>query len=471
MLSFIFYNLKRLFSGAYIASVVIYFAFAWIISAPPFNLTAIYNSSRITENYYLILNSIAFFTFVLFIIIHFREELSISKKEVLLSRLTKNKIFWGLTVSYFLFFFIGFVLPANCLAFVEQLIYAPNKIDIFVFLLRLLSTFTDYYFFWIILALFLFAKIKNEFILLILFLFLFGSSEILNIITQGKLFNNWLTASFLNTPSFKTSSLVFWSVFTLSAVIVMQLSTKIILETDISERYKRGFFVWILERLKLYLSMHHLRMMGLGSQKLLTIFTFLGLMQVIMLLNIDNANLLPFAKIYLGALLPILFSFNQYFIITIDKDAGMLHNNMLRKTSYPKIVMNRWLVLLIPQLLIAFIYSILISVFGKSFPIEFILYILLLNIFCSLFNLFFGIVTGKSGIANLFLLFFIYVQLRNDFQQLFVHYSILNSFNIFEPLLNETDSTVTVFQFIFVSSLILLWTVMIIRSLTKLKTE
>ncbi len=469
MKAFIRYNIKSLFSLTYLFTVIVYSSFAWFISAPPFSFNAVYMSQRIIDSYNFVLMSIAFLTFLLFVVAHFREALQTGKKEIPLSRLTKRKIFWGLVFSYLLFFFLGYVIPSYIVALVQQLVYAPKKIDLLVYLINSLNLFTGYSFFWIILTLILFAWFKNDFVVLFVILITYGLASFLSLYTQGVLFNNYWLSSLLskNPPERIAQSILVWAVFMTSIIISSIFISKKILDIDLSDPFKKGLFVRLLDKFRLDLSMHHLKMMGLGSQKILAFFTLLGLSQIIVLLSMPNANLLPFAKIYIGAFLPILFSFNQYYIVSIDREAGMIHNNFLRRMCYRRIVLNRWLVLLIPQLLISLIFLIIFSVFGKALPVSFIFYVLLLNIFCSAFNLFLGVLTNKTGVANLILLFFIYVQLREDFQNIFSANSIISDFNIFSPLLRLENSSIGYQQFIIVLSTILFSLYLSYKSLHK----
>ncbi len=443
MVKFIQHNLKRLFSGPFWFVILVYYSFAWTITAPPYNNTAIYNSAKTIASYSQIINSISLFTFFLFCVYHFREEFSNEKKELLLTRLTHKKIVWGIAVSYILFFMLGFVLPAYIVGFVQQLCYAPDKIDFAIYPVSFFSHLFGYYFFWLVVVFLLFVAFRNEFSMLIVMFIFYGITFLISLISKGKFFNNmWVSDVLFGHYNLGVISVLFWLVLTCGTIIITNRFAVGFLERDISEKYKKGLFVRILEKAKMYLSMHHLSMMGLGSQKILTVFSVVGLVYVISALKTENANLLPFAKIYVGAFLPLLFSFNQYFIIGIDKEAGMSHNNSLRKLSYPRIILNRWLVLLIPQLILAFIFSMILALSSDSISPDFIPYVILINILCSILNLCVGIVTNRSGISNLLLLFLVYIQLNDKFQKSIGSNSFLDLINIFKPLVSLNSTSI-----------------------------
>jgi len=441
LIAFVIYNLKSLFSPLHFLIVFVYCSFAWFLAQPFLDASAIYNSMRLTSYYDFILMSFGLLSFILAVLRHYRSALQRGRRGLLATRLSNHQIFWGLATSYLLFFFTGFALPSYVIAFVQQLMYAPNSISPSVFLLKMIVPFTGYCFFWLIAALALFGKLRNDFVVLFLFIVGYIVSLILRFVSGGLAFDHyWLIMVLIDKgASWRAGieSFLSWGVFLTIAYLCGNRLADHLDKIDLVEPFKKGVFARLAEKLGAHFSMHHLKMMGLANQKILTLFALIGLAPVLALLNNPHAELIVLGKIYLGALLPILFSFNQYYIIQLDRDAGMVHNNFLREIPYQKIIFNRWMLLLLPQLLVALSLSLIVFMLTQKLSVAFIAYLILLNIFCSLLNLLFALVPRTSGAANLMLLLFVYVQLREEVQAFFLSFPGINIFNIFYPLLQE----------------------------------
>lgn len=443
MTNFVAHQLRSLFSLYHFLIVFAYFSFAWFLAHPLLDPSAVYSSSKLTSYYDAILMSLGILSFLLTALGHFRNALQRGRRELLAVRLSNNQIFWGLVTSYLLFFLIGFSIPAYGAALIQQWVYAPDSVNYSVFLLKITAGFTGYVLFWLVATLALLTKLRNDFTVLVIFVVAYGASFILQFHLDGLAFDHfWLLtiwqgmkASWQTTVgSFIAWVGVFMATYFLGNRIAQRLQ-----QVELVEPFKKGLFVRFTEKLELHLSVHHLKMMGLHNQKILTLFALVGLAFTLVLLTNPRGELIVFGKLYLGALLPILFSFNQYYIIQLDRDAGMVHNNFLRAMSYPHIVFHRWALLLVPQILVALSFSLLIMIVTGKLSITFIAYLLLLNIFCSLFNLVFSVVTQSNGPANVMLLLFVYVQLRQDVQDVFASLPLLNTFNLFYPLLQEQN--------------------------------
>lgn len=468
MINFIFFNLKNIFSFTHIFVLGIYFSFSWFLAKPPLDTSAIYNSQKLTLYYDTILMSLAFFNFLLFVITHFNREME--KREIIGIRLSTKEIFWGLIISYLLFFFFGFVLPAYGIALIQQIIYAPLNINISIYFLKIISGLLGYTFLWIIISIWLFVKFRNDFTVLVIIVLLYLISLFVQFISNGLIFNQyWINSIFTDNNSFYfiITRIVAWFTVVLLSILLGNRIAKYLSQIEFAPPYRKGIFAKIANKCNAYLSMHHLNMMGLSSQKILILFSFIGFIFILFLIRNPQANLIIIAKIYLGAFIPILFSFNQYYLIKIDKEAGMVHNNFIRKISYTKIIFNRWLLLLIPQLLITLFFSLIISIFAQTLPFSFIIYILFLNVFCSLINLFFAVFTQTNSTANLFLLFFVYIQLRDDIQSFFISRNWLNKLNVFYTLLQENNNIPLEHWFIMIG-LILVMIFLTVKSLRKI---
>jgi len=419
---------------------------------------------RLTKNYDLILFSIALLNYILFINVHFRDQLKGENYNLLALRLTNNEIFWGLVFVYMLYFVVGFAIPAYGCAFIQQLYYAPTKIDISIYLIKICSVVTSYLLFWTVFSLWLTILFRNDFIMLLIFIVVYFFSIVLNLLTNGLLFNqNWLIDSLNNGITLGNSmeNIIIWLLFILTTILLGMYISRNLKKLSLVEKYKSGIFSMAAGKLKAFLSMHHYNMMGLSNQRIITFFIIIGFIFIILLVKNENTDLLLMGNLYVGVLVPILFSFNQYFLIKIDKDAGMVHNNFLREMSYARIILSRWLILLLPQLLMAVILTLILKIYITQIHFSFIIYIILLNIFFSLINLCFSIITQAGMAANLFLLFFVYVQLREDVQNLINSNFFLKKINVFYSLLHTDYIVGTYYLFL------LLIVVMILIYLSK----
>ncbi|MBU1299115.1 MAG: hypothetical protein KKB77_08210 [Bacteroidetes bacterium] len=472
MTTFIAHQLRSLFSLYHFLTIFVYISFSWFLAQPILDPSAVYSSSKLTSYYDAILMSLGILSFLLTVLGHFRNALQRGRRELLAVRLSNNQIFWGLVTSYIIFFLIGFSIPVYGAALIQQWLYAPDNVTYSVFLLKITAGFTGYVLFWLVATLALLTKLRNDFTVLVIFVVAYGALFILQFLFDGLAFDHfWLLSIWQGTKaSWRTivGCSVAW-LGNLSVAFFMGNSlAKRLQQVELVEPFKKGLFVRFAERLGLHLSMHHLKMMGFHNQKILTLFALVGLAFTLVLLTNPRGDLIVFGKLYLGALLPILFSFNQYYIIQLDRDAGMVHNNFLRAMSYPHIVFHRWALLLVPQILLALSFSLLVMIITGKLSIAFIAYLLFLNIFCSLFNLVFSVLTQSSGPANVMLLLFIYVQLRQDVQDVFASLPLLNTFNLFYPLLQEQN---VVPNFLWIMMIVCIGTIMflILRSLRRVR--
>lgn len=435
-----------------------YCSFAWFLSNPNFDFYSIYNSVKLTEKYDLILYSIGILNFILFINIHFRNELRKNYIDNLILRLSYVELFWGLVICYLLYFLLGLVIPIYGVALLQQLIYAPSNVNLGVFIIKILSGLTGYTLIWIVISLWLNIRFRNDLILLLLFAVIYGVSFIINLLTKGILFNQFWWIDTLGNRVIVVlpiESIFGWlNLITISILIGVYISKRLLI-INLTELYRKGIFAKIAEKFKAYLSMYHYNMIGLLSQRIITFFSVIGLIFVIFLVQIKTANLMILANLYIGVFVPILFSFNQYHLIKIDKEAGMVHNNFLRDISYWKIIFNRWLIMLIPQLILAITFTSILKIYITQIQLSFIVYVLLLNIFCSILNLFISIFTQEGIVANLFLILFVYFQLREDVQNIIASNVWLKKLNIYFNLF-DTNYKVEIYYLMLLTFIILM---------------
>jgi len=442
-ITFVLYQLKNLFSLNHFLIIVLYSSFAWFLSQPTLDPAAIYSSRKLTAYYDIILLSFGMLSFILAVIDHFQNNLQQSSSVLAGCRLSKNQIMWGLISSYMVFFLIGFSIPMYFIALMQQWFYAAEQIHIEVFLLKPWVVIHGYVFFWLIVSLALIIRFRNQFIVLMIFTTLYGLSYILSFVLHGMVFNqHWFVSIYFNDTALWQNIVLEVSGYVASLGTALCIGTSIarrLHEIELLDPFRIGLFARFAEQINAFLSMHHLRMMGFGSQKILSLFSFIGLAFTLVLVTLHSGELIVFGKIYIGALLPVLFSFNQYYIIQLDRDAGMIHNNYLRLLSYSYIIFHRWALLLIPQIVVTLSCSLVILIVTGKLSYAFVVYLLLINVFCSLFNLMSSIVTKSVGTANLLLLLFVYIQLRQDVQDFIFSLPLVNHINIFYPLLQESN--------------------------------
>ena len=452
MRAFITHNLRSLVTPSFIGVMVIYLSFAWFLADPSVDPTAIYSSERFTSNYDLILMSVMMMNFLLFIVLHFKREWKASRRDILASRWTARRLVWGFVVSYAIFYLLAFVIPTYVVALVEQLICAPRNVRSIVFLLKASAGIVGYSLFWIIVSVWCATRLRNEFVSPIVLFFVYAASQFSNLISQGLWFNSYWLASAVRPlviGPYWQAGLAWLAVTAIGVALGVRLE-RTILQVQLNEPYRKGMLSRLAQWSGADLAMHHYRMMGLSSQKVLAFFTAAGLLLLVPLFGRTDANLMPLAKVYLGAFVPVLFSFNQYFLIKIDREAGMTHNNFLRTIPYSRIILSRWLLLLAPQLGVELVFILIASALGQPFPFAFILYVLALNILCSAVNLLFAVTTMTNAVANLFLLFLVYLQLRDDVQHFLASSSFLSQLNILGLLVQPDFAPVTTTRWLIV---------------------
>jgi len=430
MIAFIKNNLKSLFTLEYFFSIFIYFSFAWFISEPPFDVSSVFNSSKLIARYDSILYSIAYFNFLFFILSHFKINIQKQFMGLLLTRFSIYQIFFGFVFSYVIFFIIGFVFPAYSGALLQQLMYSPQNINILIFLVKFTSSAFGFTFFWIIITLVFAIRFYNEFMVLLLIIIFYIFSLLLYFLSGTLLFNQfWIL-------NISIQSILVWILFMLIALVCIRVYAPYLRKNDIYQLYKKSYFSKIFQKLYSELSMHHLNMLDFSGFKLIALFTMIGLFILISLSNHQDGNLIVMLQIYIGIFVPILFSFNQIYLINIDIRSGILHNIFLCKMPYSKLIFNRWFILLLPQISISILYFFIVINFVQNISLNFIIYIILLNILYSLINLVLSIFSKNGVLANFCLLFFVYIQLRYDIQ--FIMNNIwLKKINIFYPILQE----------------------------------
>ncbi len=448
ILKFIKKNTKELISLNYFLSLVVMLSLAWLFNTPALNHSGYNQSNIIVRPYDIILIYFITINMLLHIGNHFRDEIKSGRINLLRNKFSDAKTLGLYISSYFVFFFTLNIVPVYSTALFQQWINAPHSINVEVFLIDSFSQLFGYGFIGILLTIYLvFNWISETRMVLLLYAFIILMS-FSNILLHFNLFNmDWMFEIYSEGIGYHLSlSIMIW-LFLICAVIMLLIRTvKDISPKLIQKPYYKGLFTKLFDIMKLNMSKHHLCMMGLETQKILILFSTAGAVVLYSLLKIKGADFLVLSKIYLGAIIPITFSFNQQQIVDVDKDAGMLNIILIRNISYYMIILNRWLLLIFPQILIVTIYFTAFFLNTDLFNTSFYLYLVALNITGSLLNLNLHILTGKSGIAKIFVLLFFYIPLRSDVQIIFNSNFLLNKLNIFSPLSNFKNVLPTIYQ-------------------------
>ncbi len=459
MKSFIHFNLRSLFTKTFPIIIFIYLSFAWFLNNRNLNPASFDSSSNITEPYDMVLLSIMFLNYVLLIIQHFNKEIDKKRYTIVRTRISEAQFMGGLFAAYICFYIVGFILPAYLTAFVQQFIFSPGNIEYGVFVSKSLSIAFSLPLIWLTIAISLYLKYRDSFIVIVIVLIIYAVSISINLLTNGLIFDHlWIYKIINQNYSYSRLILIFfgWIFLLLTSLgFASKISKRIKPDTGIGS-YKHSFLSKLAERFSLDMVRYHIKMMGRANQKIFTVFLLIGLLLLIPTLKNANANLLILGKIYVGTFIPLLFAFNQYYIIQIDRDAGMLHNNFLRMTKFSTIVFHRWFLLITPQLITVLIFVSIFSIVVYPFHITLYIYILLLCSCLSLVNLLFAVVSKNNNAANLIVFFFVYLQLRDDVRESFFIMPFLKKLNVFEPLLQLGNTTIPSEPFLVLSLILLI---------------
>lgn len=440
---FILFNIKKLFNRPFLVVIGLYLSIAWLLTSLQISLTSQSDTSKLLDNYDMILFSIGLFNYLLLIVSNFNEEMRKNRKELLGAKLTGVQLFYALIISYIFFFIAGFVVPFYLTALIQQLYYAVNSVDPFVFLTRLTSCIFSYITVWLIIHLIVFIKVRNEFLSLIITSFLYVSFGILTQLSKYiPIKYLWLNHAIAQSSGLLlTVEFIIWFIIVIICVWIGNKIFRNIFEIDTNEKIQQGVSEYLLSRVGCNLSMYHIKMIGLSTKKTLAFFSFIGFLLIIVIINIPDSNLFVLAKIYIGIVIPVMFSFNQYSLLKIDEDAGMVYNNFLRLTSYSTIILNRWLILFVPQLVLTIVYVLILNSIKHNMSVDTVLYFLSLNLLFSSVNIYFSIITKTNSIANLVTSFIIYLLLREDIQNIFYN-PILQYLNIFQIIIEQNQQKI-----------------------------
>ena len=161
-------------------------------------------------------------------------------------------------------------------------------------------------------------------------------------------------------------------------------------------------------------------------------------------------------NLFIMIAIPFVFSLNQSFIFKIDHDAGMKESIVLKSSSYIKIILNRWLVLVLIQIFVQLAGIIIVHFYSHSLPAVYTIYILLLGILISLINLFVNVSTRSIGLANILLFIMIYIQLNEDIVLVVEKYTFLSIVHFIYPEVSLIDMHMCFLVFLFIGVLLII---------------
>jgi hypothetical protein len=438
--AYIVHSLKVLFTPTYACVVFVYLAFAWFLASPDLDARVVRSSARLTETYELVLMSVMMANFLLFVMTHFEGEWRRVYRDMLGSRLSCGEMFWGLMIAYGAFFVIGFVLPAYCTALVQQAMFSPTTLHVGLFVTRTTAALFGYTFCWIMIGAWCVIHFRNRIVGLLVVLTVYGMMQFTSLLSQGRLFDQYWLTHLVKLDSAGDMLITAGSWVILGVVIPFVTGRRLVArlrDFDPVDPFPAGALLWITRQLGADLSTYHLRMMGLMSQKILILFALLGMGLLIPLVGRPDAQLNTVVKLYIGALVPLVLSLNYFSIIQVDREAGMLHNMFLRKISYLRVVLNRAVILQLPVLSVQSLLLLLMHLAVEPVRWSFVIFVLCLSCAYSTVNLFVAILTMRSSVANIVLLFGVYVLLRDDVQGLIRSHPVMDAANPFSPLLHQ----------------------------------
>lgn len=446
MRHFVSNTLRQMLDGSYIILLCIYTLLGWFIV----ELTLQQGQMPGTEAVIALYNSVVFtlvlFTCIYLSITHFRESLTRSNRDILLLHLGNNRFFGGLLLAYAIFFCVFFTVPVYAVSVLQQYLSGVVHINYMQYTIALVQVIAIS-FPAIITAIALFIWIKNEIFALLVWMLLYSSAALIMLIISMIQTN---TSSSLNI----LVKLGFYTLVNVGTMLIGWYLSKRLTRYEYAERIRGGVFAFISRKLHLPLSASHYGMIGLRTQNLYLIFGLAGLAFLLVQFLAANAQTIIIAKIYCAVLMPVLFSLNQYSTIRIDITSGMLPVLHLKPVTYRSILFNRWLCLLAPQLIITFLFALLLIRLHSAIAVSFIAYAILLSILFSSANFMMSVLLKNSGIANFIEGGIVYIMLREDVQNFFISSELLQKVNILSSVVSANTHQPESWHWIFAVLLI-----------------
>ncbi|MGE5353929.1 MAG: hypothetical protein ACM3S2_19265 [Ignavibacteriales bacterium] len=434
MPAFISNSLKQLLNSTYLSLLFLYGVICWMVTDMAIKSQGVVSGKEILKSYDTIVLFLVLINCIYFIITHFRESLNSRVRDVEVIRLGNYKYFWGLIATYFIYFLVFNVLPLYMTAFVQNIVNSSSAFHFSDYLMALVSTALRAGFWPIVLSVILIVWIKNDLMTLILW------TAVYFIITAISVISGLYKTGDGSTP-LSLIPLLTNVVITLLTLTGGFFISRRLTEYEYNEKISGGIFPFIAHKLGRVLSEFHYKMLGLKTQSLYLIFGLLGFAFVLSLTEGMGANNTVISKIYVAVFFPLLFSFNQYNLLAVDIESGMIVTNVLRKTGYSMVVMNRWFTMLLPQMAFAVMFSFFIKGSVSGLSIYFLALVLALNLLFSSMNFSLSVFFMRPGFANFTVGFIAYLMLREDVQKVISSSTLLSHVNIFGSIASFTSST------------------------------
>lgn len=434
MLSFVYNSLRQMLNSTYLCLLCLYGLLSYMIVSMGYTQKGFMSSEEVLSSYNMIIMSLVTVNSVYFIISHFRETLNSSMRDALIARLGKYKYFWGLMTCYIVYLTVFNIIPLYLTALLQQLLNSHSGIDLQYYLTSYASAAWEAGFWPVLLSVIIIVWLKNDLLTLLVwagfYLVTKGASAVLSMYKTSD-----------GTNPFSGVPLIINSVLLLLTIVTGVIICRRLTEYEYNEKISGGIFAFIAGRLRFELSKFHYRMLGLKTQSLYLIFGSAGFILTLSFMSGMGADNTVICKIFSAVFLPLMFSFNQYNLVAVDLESGMAAVNILRKTGYEGVVLNRWFTMLVPQIVFSLLFSFLLINSAAGPGIPFVILVLMLNFLFSSMNLFLAVTFSRPGYANFIVGFIAYIMLREDIQKAVTSNPFLNTVNIFGSITSFTNHT------------------------------
>ncbi|HEX2866283.1 MAG TPA: hypothetical protein VHO03_04535 [Ignavibacteriales bacterium] len=434
MFCFISNCLKQMLNYTYLSLIFLYGLICWMIADVTIKSQGLISGKEILKSYDTIILFLVLINCIYFIITHFRETLNSRIRDAEILRLGRYKYFWGLAAAYFIYFAVFNAAPLYLTAFVQTIVNSSSAFYFSDYFNALLSTAFRAGLWPIALSLILIVWIKNDLLALIVWTAVYLTVTAISVISG--LYKTGEGNAPLSAVPLIASSVISLLTFAGGFLISRRLT-----EYEYNEKISGGIFSLIAHKLGFVLSEFHYKMLGLKTQSLYLIFGLLGFVFVLSLTEGMGANNTVISKMYVAVFFPLLFSFNQYNLLAVDIDSGMIATNVLRKSGYARIVLNRWFTMLLPQTVFAVVFSFFIIGSTNGLNVSFLALVLVLNILFSSMNFSLSVFFMRPGFANFTVGFVGYLMLREDVQKVISSSELLRNVNLFGSIVSFTNST------------------------------
>ena len=445
MKSFIQHEICRLFTPAFIITVLIIYAITWRMLLPPFMHRTIFQTEQLLLFYGYIIRYAGFMVFYLFAMSHFAQLMTMTYRVQLATRISGAEFTYGIFIIYFIFFSTGMILPGYASAIIVQLVYAPDHIEWQVVYATMVSYPLFFQFALFAASLPLFINHVSEHVLLIMILII----QSFFFLADQFYFSNHqlLIESPLSSAGFKTL-LITASIATVTC-IGNGLKNYALYTGDI-QRSGRNMLLRFLYCPGSCISAIHIKIMGFSAQKILVSISLLVSLTMVIITRLLKGQIDQLVDLFNTVILPLIFICNQEDIFSPEKKLRQKDQILVRQMAYSNIIFNRFCILFTVQILTGFAALGITSLSGQSYSSAYFIYYFLFNLIFSLTYLFIRIYIGSQGLAIFVLICVIYLQLNNLTSRIFRENPVLINYDINSLILNP-DISFEISQIIFLT--------------------